>query len=72
MSDDVVIISMNEKGFPQADRYIDGQHFTESDWDGASPDWFCTGSTGQRLSDFKANMMERLPEAQFIDGAEPD
>ena len=64
-SDDLLIVSMHEKGFPQADFYPDGQHFTDSDWDGSIPSSHATGKIGESQNEFAARIGHEWPSAKI-------
>ena len=64
-TDDLLIVSMHEKGFPQADFYPNGQHFMDTDWDAAIPDAFLTGEIGESLAEFTARVGDRWPSAKI-------
>lgn len=56
------IVSPHEKGFWQADLYLDGWR------EGVSGDWFCTGEIGGTKSDIVSKVKESYPNAKFEDG----
>ena len=56
------VVSPHEKGFWQADVYLEG-------WvEGGVPDWFCTGSIGGTKEEIILKARESYPEATLIDG----
>ena len=61
---DMIIISMHEKGFPQADLYHDVGGWDENDWDSAVPDAFFTMKRGDTLEQASARAKMKWPEAE--------
>ncbi|MBF0247037.1 MAG: hypothetical protein HQL36_03035 [Alphaproteobacteria bacterium] len=73
MSGNTLIISMHPKGFPNADYYIDGEHFTDFDWqNGVVPDGYMTGKKGESLTDFEVQAIENFPDANVYFVSAPD
>lgn len=72
---DVVVVSMHEKGFWQADLYKGAAEWDRSDWlNGNAPDGFFTMPSGPdtNLSDVKAKAAATWPGADIREAAEDD
>jgi hypothetical protein len=65
---DLVIVSMHEKGFPQADMYHDAAEIPAWEFEalGMAPDDFFTMSRGDTPHDAVAKAKERWPEAFVV------
>ena len=56
------VVSPHEKGFWQADIYVDG-------WsEGSAPDWFCTGKIGGTKAEIVEIAKKVYPTAKVTDG----
>lgn len=58
----ICIVSPHEKGFWQADVYLEGW------WEGAAPDGFCTGKKGGTKEQIILKVKENHPDIKIIDG----
>jgi hypothetical protein len=65
---DLVIVSMHEKGFPQADMYRDASEIPAREFEafGRSPDDFFTMSKGNAPHDAVVKAKERWPGAFVV------
>jgi len=62
MSEQICIVSPHEKGFWQADIYLEG-------WsEGIAADWFCTGKIGGTKEDIIAKAKAVYPDIKIDDG----
>jgi len=62
LNDLLCVVSPHQKGFWQADVYLEG-------WiEGVPPDWFCTGAIGGTKEQIIAKVKEAYPKADFVDG----
>ena len=73
-SPDLVIVSMHERGFPQADIYHGAATMdpTEFRCCGMSPDGFFTLSRGQTIEDAKAEAKKEWPSAIIVEAETDD
>ena len=71
---DLVIVSMHEKGFPQADFYKDCGEMPadEFNWLGLSPDDFFTLAHGADLASAIRYARERWPTARIVESDEDE
>lgn len=70
---DLVIVSMHEKGFPQADFYADAGDISADEFNmlGISPDSFFTMKRGETLEAAFAKARKKWPGANVM-AAEPE
>ena len=68
-SPDLVIISMHEKGFPQADIYLSAATMDPDEFRCCAmpPDGFFTMKRGQTLEDAKAHASTKWPDAKIVE-----
>lgn len=62
---DVVVISLHEKGFWQADLYRDASELENEQWDGLSPDAYLTRKRGGDMQDAIAKASSFWPGAEI-------
>ena len=67
MAKDLVLISMHEKGFWQADLYLNGLEIPAGEWEavGPSPDSFLTMKMGATILDAMHKATNRWPNARI-------
>ena len=61
---DLVLVSMNEKGFPQADLFLETNH--DDDLDGAAADQFFTMKRGDTIEAAVAKAKAKWPKARLM------
>lgn len=71
---DLVIVSMHERGFPQADIYEGCGDMDPNEFSclGRSPDGFFTMSKGDTLDAAKEKARRKWPGANVVEAAEED
>ena len=71
---DLVIVSMHERGFPQADFYQGMAKYDASEFEriGASPDSFFTMKTGDTLEQAFIKARKEWPNALIVPAATED
>lgn len=71
---DLVIVSMHENGFPQADLYHDAGSIDASEFErlGLSPDGFFTMKRGDTLEATWRKAREKWPDAKIVEGESDD
>lgn len=71
---DLVIVSMHEKGFPQADMYRDVAEMPAWEFEatGMAPDDFFTLKRGDTLADAMTKASERWPGAKIVEADDGD
>lgn len=67
---DLVIVSMNEKGFPQADLFYETNW--DDDLDGCAADAFFTMKRGDTIADAVAKAEAKWPDARVMIAAEDE
>jgi hypothetical protein len=74
MPRDLVLLSMHEKGFWQADLYLNGCDIPAGEWEaiGPSPDEFMTMKKGTTLLDAMHRAGAKWPQARIDLAAEAD
>jgi hypothetical protein len=67
---DVVVVSLHDKGFWQADFYRGASEWDNFDWtNGNAPDGFFTLKRDQTMEDAFAKAREKWPGAVILEGA---
>ena len=69
---DLVVVSMHEKGFPQADYYLDCGDLSADDFEelGAAPDSYFTMRRGDSIEQALAKATAKWPNAKIVIAAD--
>lgn len=70
---DVVVISLDERGFWHADLYRDASDWDNDDWDqGKCPDCFFTTKIGTSLAEVRGRAASLWPDAEIREAQEDE